>query len=235
MQLPSLPHVYNKKCVSHSVCVANGSSPKQPHDDSLFIDHGWERRKFPFSSPGRSDNHILHVSFINYSWWCRSFRDEFVTTGIKMMFGSSSASTPLQHVTRNFYVSQWRKKPFCVILLVMSCEREDERIFNENHIRHGAGWQRHSHSSLLFIYFIADQTCSIWHLSTEVSSNRTWFITLSTTESFNCFFFVVKGNILVVEILPNSIFHNLLPLEWIFLRQGLEASRPSMATFYLAT
>lgn len=75
----SFSHRWKLFLSSLSSSVTGGSVWK-PHDDSVVVFY-WPCLEniinFPFA---RRRNHILHVPFINYSWWRRlSFCDEWIT------------------------------------------------------------------------------------------------------------------------------------------------------------
>lgn len=124
----------------------------------------------------------------------------------------SRRKTPLHHVTRNFYFAS--KKDFVFLLLVKCKEYEN---YNENHMRDGAGCQRHSHSSLfMFIY----RSPNMFHMSFDDRKkfNRTWFVFLSPAGSLIAFFslFVVTDATfaLLKHYLTTFSIISCAPLEW---------------------
>lgn len=90
--------------------------------------------------------------------------------------------------------------------------RQKWEIFNENHIRHGAGWRRHSHSSLLFYLFY--RSLGMLHVSLDDRSEfflvpQNLIHQLISSRVFLIAFFgrrqKSQEDFRLVEILPNRI------------------------------
>lgn len=80
---------------------------------------------FPLPCPRRKENHILHVSFINYSWWCRSFQGWDEMTCRQLFFiicfeADDTTTHPcIMSLAIFMFLNGERRQLDCVILLVL--------------------------------------------------------------------------------------------------------------------
>lgn len=137
---------------------------QKPHDNSIslhFIDHGWKHHKFP----PRERNHILHVSFINCSRW-RWFISDPLVVDVHL-------SRDIIHpciMSLAIFIFLFASEKISPSFSHRELQKMKEFLM-KNHIRDGAGCQRHSHSSLMFIYR-RTETCSTCHLTTVRNSTE---------------------------------------------------------------